>query len=109
MLCNVIRIAARYGNLATLEEGYGINLLPLAKLAMEYYGDDPCLCFREQSAYQNLDQAKHLTLDTSLEEKMHKAITIMQFKIEGQMILSIRILAWKTVCCWIRSIFPRAV
>ena len=87
-ICNVIRIAARYGNLATLEEGYGINLLPLAKLAMEYYGDDPCLCFREQSAYQNLDQAKHLTLDTSLEEKMHKAITIMQFKIEGQMILS---------------------
>ena len=85
-ICNVIRIAARYGNLATLEEGYGINLLPLAKLAMEYYGDDPCLCFREQSAYQNLDQAKHLTLDTSLEEKMHKAITIMQFKIEGQMI-----------------------
>ena len=87
-ICNVIRIAARYGNLATLEEGYGITLLPLAKLAMEYYGDHPCLCFREQSAYQNLDQAKHLTLDTSLEEKMHKAITIMQFKIEGQMILS---------------------
>ena len=87
-ICNVIRIAARYGNLSTLEEGYGINLLPLAKLAIEYYGDDPCTCFREHSAYKHMEKDQHLTLDTSLEEKMHKAITIIQFKIEGQMILA---------------------
>lgn len=85
-ICNVIRIAARYGNLSTLEEGYGINLLPLAKLAMEYYGDDPCSCFAEKSTYALPRAEQHLTLDTSLEEKMHKAITIMQFKLEGQLI-----------------------
>ena len=86
-ICNAIRIAARYGNLPTIEEGYGINLLPLAKLALEYYGDDPCERFREHSTYQDLKQATYLNLDTSLEEKMHKAITIMQFKVEGQLIL----------------------
>ena len=86
-ICNAIRIAARYGNLPTIEEGYGINLLPLAKLALEYYGDDPCERFREHSTYQDLKQATYLNLDTSLEEKMHKAITVMQFKVEGQLIL----------------------
>ncbi len=86
-ICNAIRIAARYGNLPTIEEGYGINLLPLAKLALEYYGDDPCERFREHSTYQDLKQATYLNLDTSLEEKMHKAITVIQFKVEGQLIL----------------------
>ncbi len=87
-ICNVIRIAARYGNLPTIEEGYGINLLPLAKLALEYYGDDPCLCFKEHTTYQELKQVAYLTLDTDLEEKMHKAITIIQFKVEGQLIMA---------------------
>lgn len=85
-ICNVIRIAARYGNLATIEEGYGINLLPLAKLALEYYGEDPCLQFQEHLTEQKLDQMDYLSLDTNLEEKMHKAITVMQFKVEGQLI-----------------------
>ena len=41
-ICNVIRLSLRYSNLATLEEGYGINLVPLATFAMEAYKDDPC-------------------------------------------------------------------
>ncbi len=86
-ICNVIRIAAKYGNLSTLEEGYGINLLPLAKLAMEYYTDDPCTCFTTKEAEDEYALANHLRLDTTLEEKMHKAVTILQFKLEGQMIL----------------------
>ena len=45
MYCDVIRICLRYGNLDLLEDGYGINLLPLAAFAMEIYGEDPCVCF----------------------------------------------------------------
>ena len=41
-ICNVLRLSLRYANLATLEEGYGINLVPLATFAMDVYGDDPC-------------------------------------------------------------------
>ena len=41
-ICNVLRLSLRYANLATLEEGYGINLVPLATFAMDTYGDDPC-------------------------------------------------------------------
>ena len=44
-MCNVIRMSLRYGNLATLEEGYGINMVPLATFAMETYKDDPCTEF----------------------------------------------------------------
>ena len=44
-ICNVLRLSLRYANLATLEEGYGINLVPLATFAMETYGDDPCTEF----------------------------------------------------------------
>ena len=44
-IANVIRICARYGNLDILEEGYGINLLPLATFSLDMYGDDPCTCF----------------------------------------------------------------
>ena len=45
-MANVLRISLRYANLETLEEGYGINLLPLATFAMDTYGDDPCACFQ---------------------------------------------------------------
>ena len=45
VVCATVVICARYGNLDILEEGYGINLLPLATFAMTYYKDDPCACF----------------------------------------------------------------
>ena len=81
-ICHVIRICLRYANLTTLEEGYGINLVPLATFAMEHYNDDPCTGF-EPVVLQN---------NTSLDEKqlrltamMHKAISVIQFKKEAQL------------------------
>ena len=79
-ICNVIRMAARYGNLSTLEEGYGINLIPLATFALTTYADTNCDVFAVH--YDNDYNTKDLALDT----KMHKAITMIQFKLEGQII-----------------------
>ena len=81
LICNVIRISAKYGNLNLLEDGYGINLVPLARLAMNRYDKDPCSCFKLD--YREDEYDVH---DAFLDEKMHKAITIMQFKLEGQLI-----------------------
>lgn len=80
-IANVVRMAARYGNLATLEDGYGINLLPLATFAMEAYENTNCDVF---SIKYNTD---YNTKDLSLDTKMHKAMAIIQFKLEGQLIM----------------------
>lgn len=79
-ICNVIRMAARYGNLATLEEGYGINLIPLATFALTTYADTNCDAFAVN--YDNDYNTKDLALDT----RMHKAISMIQFKLEGQIV-----------------------
>ena len=79
--CNLIRISAKYGNLDLLEDGYGINLVPLARFAMKWYDKDSCDCFKLD--YREDEYDVH---DAFLDEKMHKAITIMQFKLEGQLI-----------------------
>lgn len=79
-IANVIRICARYGNLDILEDGYGINLLPLATFALQAYGDDPCDCFKLKGS-DNPNRA-----EMELNMRMHKAISIIQFKIEGQTI-----------------------
>lgn len=80
-IANVIRMSARYGNLDTLEEGYGINLIPLANFALEKYADTDCSAF---SIKYNTD---YNTKDLGMDMKMHKAIAIMQFKLEGQLIM----------------------
>ena len=80
-IATVIRMAARYGNLDSLEEGYGINLIPLATFAMEKYKDVDCSVFNIK--YNTNYNTKDLTLDM----KMHKAISIIQFKLEGQIIM----------------------
>lgn len=80
-IANVVRMSARYGNLDTLEEGYGINLIPLATFAMEHYSNVNCDSF---AIKYNTD---YNTKDLSLDTKMHKAIAIMQFKLEGQIIM----------------------
>lgn len=79
-ICNVLRLSLRYANMSTLEDGYGINLLPLATFAMEAYKNDPCEEF----------MPKILDDKTKIDEKgqrliaqMHKAITILQFKEEA--------------------------
>ncbi len=82
-MANVLRIALRYANLDTLENGYGINMLPLARFAMETYADDPCTVFKPKLA-----QADQVYDDKSvyLISQMHKAIAIIQFKLEQQLI-----------------------
>ena len=81
-ICNVIRLSLRYANLSTLEEGYGINLVPLATFAMETYKDDPC-----QEFFPKL--GGNMTMDEKsqrLTAQMHKAIAVLQFKMESQII-----------------------
>ena len=79
-ICNVIRISAKYNNLHTIEEGYGINLVPLATFAMDCYEHDPCLRF------QPSDSDDLSRKEIELIARMHKAITIIQFKAEGAII-----------------------
>lgn len=82
-VANVIRMCLRFGNMATLEDGYGINLLPLATFAMEVYGDDPCTLFLPQTKFADNgmdEKTEHLVA------RMHKAMTILQFKLEGEII-----------------------
>lgn len=81
-IANVIRISTRYANLDTIEEGYGINLLPLATFALDLYGDDPCKSFKPKVLPKNNYREK----DLNLMSQMHKAISIIQFKLEGEII-----------------------
>lgn len=82
-MANVLRISLRYANMATLEDGYGINLMPLATFAMETYGDDPC----ERFMPKILSDSKGLSeKNRSLYAKMHKAIAVIQFKLEAELI-----------------------
>ena len=81
-IANVIRIGLRYNNVETLEHAYGISLLPLASFAIDVYGDDPCEQFLPPPSEDD-----ELTGDErSLVAKMHKAIAILQLKLEGQVI-----------------------
>lgn len=81
-IANVIRVSLRYGNVKTLENGYGISMLPLASLAMNAYSDDPC------TEFQTLSQGDKSisTYEKLMLSRMHKAITIIQLKLEGQVI-----------------------
>lgn len=81
-VANVVRMCSRYANFKILEEGYGINLLPLVTFAMDAYGDDPCTIFRPKGA----DAEGLNPKQTRLVAQMHKAITIMQFKLEYEII-----------------------
>ena len=83
LIATVLRVSIRYANIETLEEGYGINLLPLANFAMETYGNDPCTVFQTKDFENN----PRLTRSAQLMAKMHKAMAIIQFKLEGQTIL----------------------
>jgi fructose-1,6-bisphosphatase III len=78
-IATVIRNSARYANLSTLEDGYGINLLPLATFALEFYGADDCYNFRPKLVNGNMPGENELHLIA----KMHKAIAMIQFKLEG--------------------------
>lgn len=82
-IANVLRMSLRYANMTTLEDGYGINLVPLVTMAMETYANDDCSCFApridpDDSTYS--DRARLMLA------RMHKAIAIIQFKLEGAII-----------------------
>ncbi len=79
-IANVIRLSLRYANLTTLEEGYGINLVPLATFAMEIYKDDPCDEFIPKTSQETALLDEKTRRLTAL---MHKAITVIQFKEEA--------------------------
>ncbi len=81
LICTVLRISARYGNLSSIEDGYGINLIPLVRFAMEQYENDPCERF-----HVNYREDAYDVRDIAIDEKIHKAVTIMQLKLEGQII-----------------------
>ena len=79
-IANVVRMSARYGNLDTLEEGYGINLIPLATFALEQYKNT-------SEAFAIKYNTDYNTKDLGMDMKMHKAMAVIQFKLEGQMIV----------------------
>ena len=81
LICNVLRIQTRYANLDTIEEDYGINLIPLATFAIDKYADDPCVQFAPKGTEGVLSDK-----DFNMVAKMHKAISIMQWKMEAQII-----------------------
>lgn len=79
-IATVVRNSIRYGNLDILEDGYGINMLPLATFVMEAYKDDPCEIFAMKGAFN------YNVLEEELGKKMHKAIAVIQFKLEGKLV-----------------------
>ncbi len=83
LIATVLRVSIRYANVETLEEDYSINLLPLATFAIDTYADDPCLQFLTKDFENN----ERIQRSAALMAKMHKAISIIQFKLEGQTIL----------------------
>ena len=80
-VANAIRISARYANLDIVEDIYGINILPLATFALEAYKDDPCTEFMPKMSDDEASKT-----EKSLIAKMHKAISIIQFKLEAEII-----------------------
>ncbi|GAA5522741.1 fructose-1,6-bisphosphatase [Aliifodinibius salicampi] len=80
-IANVIRVSLRYANMETLENGYGISILPLMSLAVNVYGDDPCEQFRPKQALEGYTENEQLLM-----ARMQKAISIIQLKLEGQIV-----------------------
>lgn len=83
-IANVIRICSRYDNISTLEDGYGINIRPLTTFALEKYSNDDC----EKFMPKVFDYNKYIGSDEISIAKLHKAISIIQIKLEGQMIMN---------------------
>ncbi len=85
-IANVVRISLRYNNLETLENGYGISLIPLVSFALDVYGDDPCAQFLPKLRDDPLRIDKMDETELLLLARMQKAITIIQLKLEGQIV-----------------------
>ncbi|NHM17045.1 fructose-bisphosphatase class III [Eggerthellaceae bacterium zg-887] len=79
-IAHVVRNCARYGNLSILEDAYGINVLPLAAFAFNAYAEDPCVAFALKGSPELTEQ------EYELNRKIQKAMAVIQFKVEGQLI-----------------------
>lgn len=79
-MADALRISLRYGNLETLQEGYGLNLTPLARLAMDHYQGPYAETFQVKARQSALREK-----DLDLLSRMQKAITVIQLKLEGQL------------------------
>lgn len=81
-IANVIRVGLRYSNMTTIEDGYALSMLPLATFALETYADDPCTQFIPKMS----DEKEYTEQEINLMAKMHKAIAIIQFKLEADIL-----------------------
>lgn len=77
LLCNVMRMSLRYRRLAQVDEGYSIPWTPLEHLARTVYADDPARTFLPKISGTRPDD---------LVGRMHKAVAVMQFKLEGALL-----------------------
>ena len=85
-LASVLRLSLRYGNSTVLEDGYGINLVPLATFALDVYADDPCTLFMPH--YLGRRKKEPTERQRLLDARMHKAIAVIAFKLESQLVFS---------------------
>lgn len=95
-IANLVRISARYNNLSILEDVYGINLRHLARLAEQYYQDNPAFSPKMGRSDRPITEAERLQIT-----QIHQAIAMIQFKLEGPAIKRRRNLKWIIGCCWI--------
>ena len=82
-MMNVLRIAISYNSFDVLEDGYNINLRPLSMFALDVYGDDPCERFQPHVLDENILDP----VDPQQAARMHKAVAVIMFKLEGQLLL----------------------
>lgn len=77
LICTALRVSLRYRRISQLDEGYSVPLTPLERLAREVYADDPAEFFMPKGEGMRPKE---------LVARMQKAVAVMQFKLEGQMI-----------------------
>lgn len=84
-IASVLRLSLRDANTTTLEDGYAINMVPLATFAMEEYADDPCEIY-----YPRVDEERtnFTDKDVRLIAQMHKAVSVIEFKLSGQIVMA---------------------
>lgn len=80
----VLNNSITYNNLDVLEIGYGISLRPLATFANDTYGDSDVSCFRPKIPEE--EKKSYDPEDLALCARMKKAMSVIQFKLEGQII-----------------------
>lgn len=84
-IASVLRLSLRDANTKTLEDGYAINMVPLATFAMEQYAGDPCEIYQPRV---DEERTNFTEKDVRLIAQMHKAISVIEFKLSGQIAMA---------------------